>query len=145
MRKQLTVIAAEAREKARAASGRGPSERAANLGALASATCSPEKLSELNAACFARWREFRQAVADEKSSNSDDDGGFGSFADRFGTPSHPEGCPMLIAATLLRYEAALITIRRGDYDNAHDCKAAARIAASVLPNVGDEPRAAKNH
>lgn len=33
-----------------------------------------------------------------------------------------------------RFERALIVIRRGDYDNAHDCKAASRVAEEVLAN-----------
>ena len=34
-----------------------------------------------------------------------------------------------------RMRAALTTIRRGDYDNAHDCFAASQIAARALANV----------
>jgi hypothetical protein len=35
--------------------------------------------------------------------------------------------------------AALRTIAQGDYDNAHDCKAAAKIAAAVLAKTEGKP------
>jgi predicted metal-dependent hydrolase len=50
--------------------------------------------------------------------------------------------PETMEARIIRYEIALKKIQRGDYDNAHDCKAASKVAAEALSKPPSNPNMA---